>query len=139
MHADRKIPEGVVPLRQLQKFDSGDFLPGLGQVGRFEFGHKIGKGQFEKAIAVDAHPVLNSVVMEPCKDLSHLFLVINVFGIKIAMAGEFVSAHHVWRDVAGQENGNFGWGVLLYTSKFRLRQHGSFTLGNLFRRRRRGR
>ena len=105
---DRKIPEGVVPLRQLQKFDSGDLLPGLEQVGRFEFGHKIDKGQFEKAITVDAHPVLNSVVTEPCEDLSHLLLVVNVFGIKIAMAGEFVSAHHVWCDITGQENGNFG-------------------------------
>ena len=105
LHTDGET-KGVVPLRQLQKFNSGNFLPGLGKVGRFKLSHKISKGQQEEVIAVDAHPVLNPVVTEPCKDLSHLLIVSDIFGIKIAVAGEFVGVHHVRRDTAGQEHGN---------------------------------
>lgn len=101
---DREIPKGVVPLRQLQKFNSGNFLPGLGKVGRFKLGHKIGKGQLKEVIAVDVHLVLNPVVTEHCKDLLHLLIVVNIFGIKIAVAGGFVGAHHVRCDIARQEN-----------------------------------
>jgi hypothetical protein len=56
---------------------------------------------------MDPHPVLNMVVTESSNDFSDFFVIINVFGIKISVAGKFVGAHNIGGDITRQENRNF--------------------------------
>ena len=50
---DRKVPEHHVILDHSEEFDTCDFLPVFWKVAGTEFGHEVGKREFEKTVTVN--------------------------------------------------------------------------------------
>jgi len=122
----REVVEIVISLHHLQQFNTHDLFPIFGEVGNFEFGKEIGESHLEEAFAVNADPVLDTVIAKPREDPTHLFIFSNILGIKIASTGVLVHTHDGGRDISGQKHRYFGWSILLNCCEIGLRWHDGF-------------
>ena len=79
-----------------------------------EFGHKVGKFQGEEAVTINGNPVLHVAVLEAGKYLAYLFVVRDLFVLKIPETRILEGMHergvHVTRSQCRRSGGCYDTG-----------------------------